>query len=169
MIIINIDITISKTDMIIFEIEITYVSNHAHPCSGLIRHSITDEEKSYLTLHLGWSKTFRLICLTPRRVLSQVPQTTQCWSTTTSRKPSTSQREPWVASRHQCYKTIFAIVRSLHNGTSPYITQFRIYTVRPTLNLVFTSKAEAHLVVPHSMDRLLSLYVLYFVSFVSLP
>ncbi len=27
----NIDTTISKTDMIIFEIEITYVSNLAHP------------------------------------------------------------------------------------------------------------------------------------------
>jgi hypothetical protein len=31
MIIINIDIAISKTDMIIFEIKIAYVSNLAHP------------------------------------------------------------------------------------------------------------------------------------------
>jgi hypothetical protein len=37
MIIINIDIAVSKTDTIIFEIAIAFVSNLAHPCGILLQ------------------------------------------------------------------------------------------------------------------------------------
>jgi hypothetical protein len=43
MIIFDIDIAISKNDMIIFEIKIAYVSNLAHPCSCKMFYSSSDQ------------------------------------------------------------------------------------------------------------------------------